>query len=582
MSSSRSSSIPFKSKKPIQSAATPKTKSKLSESDPIATQTPDKQPAELPSRRLRNRGVALSVKEVRKIAQGGGNNNKRIKNEADQLIRSARRQISTWPEETSSCSSGGSEKKKIAPPELKIPAKYAMLIEFYNSLDNSIRLLKLKGSAPTFTNISPKIQCLTDRRFSYGHLAQLKYLMPEAIEIKRVLTLDERSSCMKPDLHVSLNVNAIECVSESNLKSESKHLQLRKVFLARLEEFVKAHPEGDEVPEELLPEPFNRTKLDLSSDETKAGASSSTGETSTDEHTSRTVKPAMASHFSRSFTRRFSQRSTITAEENNCSKPSIVCPQESVLPIPEPQFEKVSSNVETKSAGIRTPGLFATPCKETDSTKKTFSARETVSLESTPAKFVLTPSKLMSVTPSPQSQKRCYMTPDDTSTSLPDKLVRRPSRSRSLKFEAVDDNEINDIKLEVSADEDISKIFSDSLLQSIREKEKKAQEERDPAISQAKRRKQMIACLPKLFNMMHFLFQSIKRSVITKDELIHKIIAGHTDISDRREVEEQLELLIELVPDWISKKPASSGDLLFCVNKISSAETIRSRLEEAN
>lgn len=58
-------------------------------------------------------------------------------------------------------------------------------------------------------------------------------------------------------------------------------------------------------------------------------------------------------------------------------------------------------------------------------------------------------------------------------------------------------------------------------------------EERDPAISQAKWRRQMIASLPKLFNMIHFLFQSIKRSVITKEELIHKIISSHLQITDR-------------------------------------------------
>ena len=58
-------------------------------------------------------------------------------------------------------------------------------------------------------------------------------------------------------------------------------------------------------------------------------------------------------------------------------------------------------------------------------------------------------------------------------------------------------------------------------------------EERDPAISQAKWRRQMIASLPKLFNMIHFLFQSIKRSVITKEELIHKIISSHLQIADR-------------------------------------------------
>lgn len=58
-------------------------------------------------------------------------------------------------------------------------------------------------------------------------------------------------------------------------------------------------------------------------------------------------------------------------------------------------------------------------------------------------------------------------------------------------------------------------------------------EEQNPAISLAKRRRKMIASLPKLFNMIHFLFQSTKQSVITKEELIHKIITSHCDIVDR-------------------------------------------------
>ncbi|XVF21610.1 hypothetical protein REPUB_Repub12eG0104900 [Reevesia pubescens] len=106
-------------------------------------------------------------------------------------------------------------------------------------------------------------------------------------------------------------------------------------------------------------------------------------------------------------------------------------------------------------------------------------------------------------------------------------------------------------------------------------------EERDPSISQAKRRQLMIACLPKLFNMMLYLFQSIKRSVITKEELMHKIVASHCDIVDRGEVEEQLKLLQELAPEWISEKMASSGDLLVCINKVSSPESIRMRLQQA-
>ena len=102
----------------------------------------------------------------------------------------------------------------------------------------------------------------------------------------------------------------------------------------------------------------------------------------------------------------------------------------------------------------------------------------------------------------------------------------------------------------------------------------------------------MVACLPKLFNVIHYLIQSIRRWVITREELVHKIIAGHSDITDRSkplhsasqyifpykvfskmsltifatlfagEVEEQLVLMQELVPEWISQKRSPSGDLL--------------------
>ncbi|KAK0581806.1 hypothetical protein LWI29_018214 [Acer saccharum] len=123
----------------------------------------------------------------------------------------------------------------------KLPEKYRQLCDFFYSLDSAIRLLKLKSSMSTFTNISPKIECLTDRRFSYSDLAQLKFLLPEAIEIKKVLMFDVKTSCMKPDLLVSIDVDVIEC--DNKLKSDSKNMNLRKVFHARLMDFLKDHPE---------------------------------------------------------------------------------------------------------------------------------------------------------------------------------------------------------------------------------------------------------------------------------------------------------------------------------------------------
>lgn len=79
------------------------------------------------------------------------------------------------------------------------------------------------------------------RRFSLGHLAQLKFILPEVIQIKKVLTFDEKTSCMKPDLHVTVNADAIECDGKS--KCNSKNLNLRTVFRARLMDFLKDHPE---------------------------------------------------------------------------------------------------------------------------------------------------------------------------------------------------------------------------------------------------------------------------------------------------------------------------------------------------
>lgn len=71
-------------------------------------------------------------------------------------------------------------------------------------------------------------------------------------------------------------------------------------------------------------------------------------------------------------------------------------------------------------------------------------------------------------------------------------------------------------------------------------------EERDPAISQAKKRKKIIASLPKLFNMIHMLFHSRNRSVITKRELLSEIISSHCDIVDRSETH-----FYEKLFDWL-------------------------------
>ncbi|TYG45113.1 hypothetical protein ES288_D11G149300v1 [Gossypium darwinii] len=580
----------------------PKACLSLTSKSPVS-KTPEKHSSQLPNR-ARNRGVALSIKEIRQVAQS------RPKPPTDQT-KSARKQILSWPNESPPPKTSGGRPDKL-------PEKYEMLCEFFNSLDSAIRLLRSKGSMPTFTNISPKIECLTDRRFTYCHLAQLKHVLPEAIEIKRMLVFDEKTSCMKPDLHVSIIMDAIDC--GDNSKSETKNMKLRK---------------GDEIPEEDLPEPFNRSKKNIQKNMIKGPISLSSDASLTDtimeqqsvaandevvqeeaqpqpsNHTKPNSKlaletlpglvnhlqPVVASHVSRSFRKRFSLKTTSKVQEavqkcsnfqgpEICANRSASSDETTFAPTPSP-----TKFISKPTTSKRHPKncLPATPVKEFNPFKtEDESPIKAGCIQSTPVKLASTPARLMTATPTLQPQKRCYMSPDEVSATSSNKLVRRPPRTRSLKFDTpmkeemdVDDTQEMAGKPVDNNKDDILSILPESLRHSIREKERKALEEQDPAISQAKQRQRMIACLPKLFNMIHYLFQSIKRSVITKEELMHKIIAGHCDIVDRGEVEEQLKLLQELAPEWIYEKMASAGDLLVCINKVSSPESIRMRIQEA-
>ncbi|WCJ19098.1 hypothetical protein M5689_001404 [Euphorbia peplus] len=517
----------------------------MSSSAPLKSKSTDPQTPDIPPAtrrpRLRNRHAAVSLKEVRQVAQGN-------RDQTDQIVvKSARRHISYSPPKN---------------PAPKLPAKYEMLVDFFHWLMTSIRLLQLKGYMSTFTNISPLIACLSDRRFSHQHLAQLMYIMPEVIEVKREdIMLDERTCSMKPDLCISINVDAVEF--DGNLESLTKNFQLRLV------DFYKAHPQGDEIPEKLLPEPFNRKKQDQTPN------SSSSTETSTDGNVvqghkaplSGKQQPAVIQGVS--VRRHFSLKSTpleplITQQnpENRMSslnKISSTGETSSAASSPTevspscPVVQDESSSDSDVPIDMSVQCATATPRKAINSLNSIDTPKKIASDPSTPAKSVLTPTS-MSRTPSSRPQKRSCRCLDDSPTSPENKLGRR---------------------------DDVLECLAENLQQSIRETERKTQEERDPAISQAKRRRQMIARLPKLFNTIHSLLHSINRSVITKKELMYKIITSHIDVVDSREVEEQLNLLLELVPEWISQKLTSSEDLLVRINKMSSAETIGARLQEA-
>ncbi|KAJ0742476.1 putative CDT1 Geminin-binding domain, DNA replication factor Cdt1 [Helianthus annuus] len=510
----------FKSKKPLKSSINkPHSSDKAPDQNPLIFKTPEKT--------LTRRQSLRSVNQVKEAA-------KRLR-VSDPVASVAPNPSPETP----------SSKSKTFKHPKSLPEKYEILCTFFDRLGSSLRLLGLKRSMPTFTNISRMVQSLTDRSFGYSHLAQIKFILPEAIEIKKILVRDDRTSCLKPDLCISLIFDIVH--DDENLRSDSGYTLLSKLFRSRLSGFCESNPEGDDVPEGELPEPFNKSnKSSYTNPVQKVNVNSVHDISSTVSE----QQPVAASIMPPSFKRRFSKQ---------------------ILP---ENVELVNQESTVLTTETRVDHDAVKSLKELPETPvKGFA------IDGTPVKLVSTP---FSDTPAQTARPvRCFMTPDEEGSVMsPSKLTRRPSGKRSITFDTPVKNRTPPVK-RVSTDDD-DDVLSDDLLASIRANEMKALEENNPEISQAKWRKQMIAGLPKLFDAVLFYFQSVKRTVVTKEQLMNIITSSQLEIVDRREAEEQLRLLQEFAPEWIYEKIASSGDLLICVNKISSLESIRTRLSNAN
>jgi chromatin licensing and DNA replication factor 1 len=223
------------------------------------------------------------------------------------------------------------------------------------------------------------------------------------------------------------------------------------------------------------------------------------------------------------------------------------------------------------------------------------------SLENTPLKGVL-------ATPPLHASKRLRFSVDESQT-LPVEATKICSQTGLLCFRSPKKSNAEPCKLDIGRESNVTdsektinniresdKIDIDGMSQSdwqilqslpmqvvqeVRERELKTLEECKSGVSAAKRRQQMIGCLPKLFNMIRDIFRLSKRSVLTSQELVHKIISNHTDVTDRSEVEEQLHLLRELAPEWISGRKASTGDFLYSVKNNIDLPMIHTRFASA-
>ncbi|KAI3872235.1 hypothetical protein MKW98_011727 [Papaver atlanticum] len=127
-----------------------------------------------------------------------------------------------------------SKPKKKNP--ITLPEKYELLIDFFKSMEKSIRLLRMRRTMTTFTNVSRS------------------YLLPDEIVLEKVtIQQDELTQFKKSDFFISL---------PQNYESANGFSSLEKVFRSRLKDFLKYHPQDDDVPEGILPQLFNPTKQD--------------------------------------------------------------------------------------------------------------------------------------------------------------------------------------------------------------------------------------------------------------------------------------------------------------------------------
>jgi chromatin licensing and DNA replication factor 1 len=67
----------------------------------------------------------------------------------------------------------------------------------------------------------------------------------------------------------------------------------------------------------------------------------------------------------------------------------------------------------------------------------------------------------------------------------------------------------------------------------VKEKEDRALVEKESGFADQVRRQKLIASLPSTFDVVFLIYQSRQRSVMTKQELVHKIIASSPKIADR-------------------------------------------------
>ncbi|XP_073386415.1 uncharacterized protein [Physcomitrium patens] len=145
-----------------------------------------------------------------------------------------------------------------------LPEKFALLESFYEGVEAAVSLLGIRCQLCTFQAVCATVEATTKRRFLQKHLAQIKHILPEAVDLEYVRLYDQESYTRKWELKIALLPMPAEetepirdgkCTSK---KPKIESVQRRRVFHTRLARFAVTHSEDDDIPAHPMPErPFN-------------------------------------------------------------------------------------------------------------------------------------------------------------------------------------------------------------------------------------------------------------------------------------------------------------------------------------
>ncbi|GAY61739.1 hypothetical protein CUMW_212310 [Citrus unshiu] len=496
---------------------------------------------------------------------------------------------------------------------------YDAMVELFGAMTCSLRLLSLCRKSQTFKNISAQVEIQDQFYNSVGlwvlwtrDLAQIKFILPEAIQIDKILVHNKKTLCVEPDLKIALLFDVIEGHSK-----HSDYEALCQVFGSRLVNFFTVHPEACGVPEATLPEPFSQKsqaslgKMPAEFPEVVGSSGGNCWMFDLEQFPLESIESLpysadnelllTSSHLHPAFSPRFSQKTVAVAAEKTIL---LTCPasvSSAVSGAMNNQAVKTWQAEESPASLVNNKCVKSKQLMELpDTCSKSGVVNPPVppissqrvgshDCESPVQKLASPADRLMLETPAQVIPKRSIPSCDN---KLRDMTIRgcrschMPAK-RFIDFSHLDDERNSfgmqtdicrlDVILFCSSKELVSGLQKNCMDEMLEGSHGNLTDDSRRSQSEIVIDEDISVCLPDLVASIHHIFQTVNYSSITKQELVHKIIMNNLDIIERREVEEQIELLEKLVPEWISKKLVPGGDIMYDINKVSDLTSIQAR-----